>query len=69
MTFSIKSAFLPGAEETLRALTLDSRVEGKVTGFSDSGQEQRCFAVVEVVRKISVIVPVSELVLAPAEPE
>jgi hypothetical protein len=69
VTFPIGSAFLPGAEETLATLTLDSEVEGKVIGFSDSGGQPRVFAVVEVVRRLSVIVPVVDLVIAPPDRE
>jgi hypothetical protein len=39
----------------------DAEIEGEVIGFSDSGTEQRVFAVVEVVKTEAVIVRVSEL--------
>jgi hypothetical protein len=34
-------------------------MEGTIVGFSDSGPQARAFAVVEVVEKHTVIVPVS----------
>jgi hypothetical protein len=36
-------------------------MEGKIIEFSDSGTERCVFAVVEVIRKYAVIVPVREL--------
>jgi hypothetical protein len=50
--------FLAPAEDPLPS---DQDIEGTVVDFSDSGTEARWFAVVEVVRKQNVIVPVTEL--------
>jgi hypothetical protein len=55
--------FLPPSEEPL---SLDESLEGTVIEFSDSGSQAQFFAVVEVVRKQTVIVPVSELQISPA---
>ncbi len=63
VTFPRRSVFLPPSEEPL---TLDESWEGTVIEFSDSGTEAQFFAVVEVVRKQTVIVPVSELQISPA---
>lgn len=38
-------------------------LEGTIVGFSDSGATARAYAVVEVVRKLSLVVPVNELTL------
>jgi len=47
-------------------LPADEDLEGTVIEFSDSGAEAQVFAVVEVVRKQRMIVPVSELQVSPA---
>jgi len=44
----------------------DADLEGTVVDFSDSGSESHVFAVVEVVRKQAVVVPVSELQIVSA---
>jgi hypothetical protein len=53
--------FLPTAEELFKPLSPDSEVEGTIVDFSDSGPKPRAFAVIEVVKKHTVIVPVSGL--------
>lgn len=63
MTFSLSSSFLPSSEELLKALSLESELEGTVIDFSDSGDTAQAFALVEVVRKQTVIVPVEKLTL------
>jgi len=45
----------------LSALASDDQLEGIVISFSDSGSQPRVFAVVEVVRRQTVIVPVERL--------
>jgi len=45
----------------LRALSLDTELEGRIVGFSDSGNVERAFAVVEVVRRHTVVIPVDRL--------
>ena len=59
--FSIENVFLPDPEETLKALSLSSEVEGTIVGFSDSGTQSRAFAVVDVVRRQTVVVPVDKV--------
>jgi hypothetical protein len=39
----------------------EAMLQGKVVGFSDSGAIERAFAVVEVIRKQLVIVPVQQM--------
>jgi hypothetical protein len=52
--------FLPSAEEVL-ALSPANELEGVVIDFSDSGTESRVFAVVDVIRRQNVVVPVEKL--------
>lgn len=42
-------------------------MEGKIVGFSDSGSETRVFAVIEVVKRHTVIVPVTDLAVVESE--
>jgi hypothetical protein len=51
--------FLWPEEGSLSALPPDAEIEGKVIAFSDSGSEPRVFAVIEVLNKHAVIVPVT----------
>jgi hypothetical protein len=44
-------------------------MEGKIVDFSDSGLELRVFAVVEISGRRTVVIPVSRLELAEANPE
>jgi len=64
--FPLSSVFLPEVESALAALSLDSVVEGWIVNFSDSGTNPKAFAVVEVVRKVTVVVPAASLKLVPA---
>jgi hypothetical protein len=59
--FSIENVFLPDPEQTLKTLSLESEVEGTIVGFSDSGNRPRAFAVVDVVRRKTVVVPVDKV--------
>jgi hypothetical protein len=61
VSFCVSDVFLPTAEELLKPLSSDTKVEGTIIDFSDSGSEPRVFAVIEVVKKNLVVVPVSEL--------
>jgi hypothetical protein len=65
--FRSASTFLWPEEESLSALPPDAEIYGKVIGFSDSGSEQRVFAVVEVAKRQNVVVPVSDLEVVDAE--
>jgi hypothetical protein len=59
--FRAGSVFFWPEEVPLSALPASTELEGKVIAFSDSGSEPRVFAVVEVITKHTVIVPVSGL--------
>jgi hypothetical protein len=57
--FSVASIFLPDPEAAVLSPT--SEMEGVIVDFSDSGNARRAFAVVEVVRTETVVVPVNKL--------
>lgn len=59
--FSLASVFLPDPQEALEALSLHSEVEGTIICFSDSGQVEQAFAVVNAFQKRTVVVPVDKL--------
>ena len=71
MCFRVSDVFLPNAEELLSPLSPDGKVEGTIIDFSDSGSKPRAFAVVEVVSRQTMVVPVErlKLVLPPASEE
>jgi hypothetical protein len=58
--FRVADVFLPSAEEVV-ALSSMTELEGVVINFSDSGSESRVFAVVDVIRRQNVVVPVEKL--------
>jgi hypothetical protein len=53
--------FLPNAEELLAAFREQEELEGVVIDFSDSGSQANAFAVIEVIQKGTVVVPVDKL--------
>ena len=63
--FRLSDAFLPSAEELVVFSMPDERVEGTVIDFSDSGSNPDYFAVVDVVRRRKVVVPVEKLEVVP----
>jgi hypothetical protein len=69
VSFAMSDVFLPGPEEVLPAMVITDKVEGTVIGFSDSGIVSRAFAVIEIVRKQEVIVPVDKLRIVDANNE
>jgi hypothetical protein len=58
--FRMADVFLPSAEEVL-ALSPATELEGVVIDLSDSGTESRVFAIVDVIRRQNVVVPVEKL--------
>jgi hypothetical protein len=60
----LSDVFLPAADDPSPR---DEEMEGTVIDFSDSGAQARFFAVVEVVRKQTVIVPMHELRISPGQ--
>lgn len=63
MRFSARSVFLPNPEEVASFASDFDELEGIIASFSDSGASAKAYAVVEVVRKLSLVVPVEELSL------
>ncbi len=61
MRFRISDVFLPSSEEAFSALAPDALLEGVVVSFSDAGSELRVFAVVDVVRRQLLVVPVNRI--------
>ena len=61
MRFQIADVFLPNPGAVFAALPADSQLEGTIVGFSDSGLKTRFFAVIEVVRVQSLVVPIEKL--------
>jgi len=59
--FSIADAFLPTEEELVALESPNEKVEGTVINFSDSGSKAAYFAVVDVIRRYAVVVPVEKL--------
>jgi hypothetical protein len=61
----LSDAFLPSAEELVVFAMPDEKVEGTVIDFSDSGSKLDFFAVVDVVRRRTVVVPVEKVEVVP----
>ena len=61
MRFQASDVFLPSPGGALAAIPEEAELEGTVIDFSDSGMKSRFFAVIEVVRTQSLIVPVDKL--------
>jgi hypothetical protein len=59
--FKVADIFLPTHDDLPKALATVKEIEGVVTDFSDSGLEPRAFAIVDVIARQSVVVPVEKL--------
>jgi len=57
----VSDIFLPSPGGALAAIPEETELEGTIVDFSDSGLKSRFFAVIEVVRTQSLIVPVDKL--------
>jgi hypothetical protein len=66
--FQLSDVFLPGPGGVFPSLPEETELLGTVLNFSDSGAKTQFFAVVEVVRKQSLIVPVEKLEIIKAPP-
>jgi hypothetical protein len=67
--FSARNVFLANQVEAESLAGGDEEFEGRIIGFSDSGPLVRAYAVVEVVRKLSFVVPVHDLrLISDSEP-
>jgi hypothetical protein len=63
VSFRVSDVFLPESEELRASWDDTAEVAGTVVDFSDSGSASRVFAVVEVVQRHTVVVPVAKLKL------
>ena len=61
VSFRVADVFLPDAAEIRTAWGDTANIEGTIIDFSDSGDAPRIFAVIEVIQKRSVVVPVAKL--------
>jgi hypothetical protein len=59
--FPASGVFLPSPGSVFPPLPEETELQGTIIGFSDSGSKSRYFAVIEVVRTQSLIVPVQSL--------
>jgi len=59
--FHLADVFLPNAVDLRAVFRDDEEIEGTVIDFSDSGNRQNAFAVVEIIRKQTVIIPIEKL--------
>jgi hypothetical protein len=59
--FLVGDIFLPTPERISIVTLGEMEVEGTIHNFSDSGSQSRVFAVVDVVRREAVVVPVDKL--------
>jgi hypothetical protein len=59
--FHLADVFLPNAEELCAAFREEETLEGMVVDFSDSGDRAHAFAIIEVIQKEIVVVPVEKL--------
>lgn len=61
MRFCLADVFLPNAEELRAVFREEEAIEGIVIDFSDSGSRANAFAIIEVIQKETVVVPVERL--------
>lgn len=61
MRFRVADVFFPSPEGLFAAPSIDELVEGTVIDFPDSGQKAQVFALVDVIRMQTVVVPVEKL--------
>jgi len=59
--FHPADVFLPNVADPLADCPAEEQLEGTIVGFSDSGGTRDAFAMVEVVQKRTVIIPVEKL--------
>jgi hypothetical protein len=63
--FLISDVFLPSPDAQLFAEAGQEHLEGTIVDFSDSGQKAQVFALVDVIRRQTVVVPVEKLEAIP----
>ncbi len=63
--FRVSDVFLPSLDAVLAAPPGEGELEGTIVDFSDSGQKARVFALVDIVKRQTVVVPVEKLHAVP----
>ncbi|MGB8886258.1 MAG: hypothetical protein WCC87_06010 [Candidatus Korobacteraceae bacterium] len=66
VSFKIADVFLPEPSEVLAKLTPEVEANGVIVEFSDSGSDQRAYAVVRVSAQQAVLLPVTAIRVVPA---
>ena len=61
MRFHLADVFLPNAEELRATFQEEQVLEGTVIDFSDSGIRSNAFAIVEIIQKQTVVIPIEKL--------
>lgn len=61
VSFQVCDVFLPNGDELRAAFPDKEWLEGTVVGLSDSGKQPDAFAVIELVHKQNVVVPIEKL--------
>ena len=61
VSFRIADAFLPDPEALREIFSDTAELDGVIVDFSDYGEDSRAFALVEVVEKRVVVLPVTKL--------
>ena len=59
--FHLSDVFLPNAEELRAVFREEEELEGTVVDFSDSGIRANAFAIVEIIQKQTVVIPIDKL--------
>lgn len=61
MRFCLADVFLPNDEDLRAIFHEEEALEGTVIDFSDSGSRPNAFAIIEVIQKQTLVVPVERL--------
>ena len=61
VSFKIGDVFLPEPSEVMANLTADVEANGVIVEFSDSGNDQRAYAVVRISPQQAVLLPVTAI--------
>jgi hypothetical protein len=61
VSFRVTDVFLPEPTEVLANLTADVEMNGVIVEFSDSGNDQRAYAVVRISPQQAVLLPVTAI--------
>jgi len=65
--FRVSDVFLPSPEDILSGPNLELYLEGVILSFSDSGDASRVYAVVDVIRHQTMVVPVNRMAVVPED--